>query len=128
MRARAGFTLVEVMVSLVLLGVVFGTLAGAAGRYAHGVSTSGARSAAIQMANDRIEEVRMHPQYGELQLTFDGTEFDVQGVEGSVRETRVERQVDTLTSGVVDYTVVTVEVTRPGLVRPVARTTIVGAP
>ena len=128
MRPRAGFTLTEVLVSLVLLGVVFGSLAGVAGRYAHNVATTGVRSAAIQMASDRIEQVRMHPRYGEIDLLFSGTEFDVRGIDGAVRETRVARQVDSLSSGVVDYTVVTVEVSRPGLLHPVARTTIVGAP
>lgn len=128
MRAREGFTMVEVLVSLVLLASIFMALSGTAARYAHGVSVSGARASALQLANDRIEEVRLHPRYGELTTQFQGIEFDVNGIADSYRRTQVTRMADTLNSGVVDVTVVTVEVFRPGLTEPVERTTTVGAP
>lgn len=128
MRAREGFSLVEVIVSLTLLGVVFMALSGTAAQYAHNVSISGARAAAIQMANDRIDEVQMHPRYGDLVTVFGGTEFDVNGVRDAMRRTTVRRQADTLSTGVVDMTKVTVEVEYPGLLQPVSRTMIVAAP
>lgn len=128
MTRRDGFSLVEVMVSLALLGVVFMALSGTAARYAHNVTASGARAAALQMANDRIEEVQMHPRYGELNAVFSGSELDVNGVRDALRRTAVRRMADTISTGVVDRTVVTVEVEYPGLLGSVSRTTIVGAP
>lgn len=128
MRNRNGFSLVEVMVSLTLLGVVIMALSGTAARYAHGVSTSGARAVAIQMANDRIEEIQLHPRYGDLGTVFSGSELDVNGVRDAMRTTIVRRMVDTLDTGIVDRTVVTVEVHHPGLLQTVSRTAVVAAP
>ena len=50
------------------------------------------------------------------------------GIDEAVRETTVLRSADTLDSGIVDYTVVTVEVSLPGVTGSLARTTIVAAP
>jgi len=128
MRAREGFSLVEVIVSLTLLSVVIMALSGTAAQYAHNVSISGARAAAMQMANDRIDEIQMHPRYGEIATVFSGSELDVYGVRDALRRTTVRRQADTLSTGVVDMTKVTVEVEYPGLLQPISRTMIVAAP
>lgn len=128
MRQRDGFTILELIIAMGLLAAVFLAVTGATATYAHGVTSSGARASALQMVDDRIQEVRMHPRYGELLIAFDGTEFDVNGMSNAVRTTKVTRTVKTVGSGEVDYTTVTVEVIRPGLVNPVSRSTIVGAP
>jgi len=128
MRNRDGFSMVEVMVSMALLAVVFMALSGTTARYAHDVSASTARAVAIQMANDRLDEVQMHPRYGELSLVFGGSELDVNGIRDAMRTTTVRRMADTLDSGIVDFTKVTVEVQHPGLLHPIARTAVIGAP
>jgi len=128
MRGREGFTLVELLVAVVLLVIVFMGLQGAAARFAHDVVTSDRSAVAIQLAEGRIAEVRMHPNYATLDSTFAGTEVDPGGEAGLQRLTRVDHTVDTTAAGVVDYKTVTVTVTGTGLPGPVARTMILAAP
>ncbi len=128
MRAREGFTLIELMVAVVLLVIVFTGLQGAAARYAHDVVTSDRSAVAIQLAEGRIARVRMHPDYATLDSIYGGTELDPDGQTGLERRTQVDHTSDTTAAGVVDYKTITVTVTGEGLPGPVARTIILAAP
>jgi hypothetical protein len=124
--ARGTISLADVLVSLAILLSIFLVLSGAAARYAHAMA--GAHDSAVELAEDRIEEVRAHPHYEELATRFRGVEFDVEGIPESYRRTGVVRRMDTLEVGVADRTEVTVEVYRPGLAEPLVRCIVVEAP
>ncbi len=128
MTDREGFTLVELMVALVLLVVVFGALQGAGARFAHHVVVADRTATAIELADGRVEEIRMYPNYPSIESTFAGTETDPDGVTGLQRATVVAHTVDSTATGVVDYKTVTVTVGGQGLSSDVARTIILAAP
>jgi len=125
MRRRRGFTLIEVMISLVILTVALLGTASVTGWFVHTVATSGRSSAASQLAADRIEEVRLQPDYGVLE-SFAATETGFPSLPGFTRVTQVVRVGGTGMS--TDYKKITVTVTGPGLTAPVSRTVSVAAP
>lgn len=128
MANRNGFSLVELVVALVLLMIVFLALQGTGARYAHNVVVANRSATAIELAEGRIEEMRMHPDYPSLASTFAGTETDPEGVTGLTRVTTVTQTTDSTASGMVDYKTVTVSVSGSGLPSPVSRTIILAAP
>lgn len=126
MRSSGGFTLIEIMIALVILTVVVLGLATATAQVVHVVTLSDRNAAAIQLADSRIEEVQMSPDYNGLESLFAGTESSFPDLPGYVRETKIQR-----VGGVGqnhDYKKITVTVTGPGVSDPVARTVTVAAP
>jgi len=123
---RAGFTLVEVMVALViLLGVVLG-IAQVTARMVHTVATSDVQLTAVQLAEDRLAQVQLDQDYANLESTYATTESSIPGDPGFTRTTAI---VHVGGAGQPqDYKKVTVSVTGPGLLSPVTRTVAVGAP
>lgn len=124
-RPDAGFTLVEVMISMVILGIVLvGFQAAATQRLVGDLQLQDIRSAAVQLAADRIRAVQLDPVYNELALRYAGTEATIANYPGYRRVTTVAQTV----SGGNDFTTVTVQVTRQGLRSPVYRSVVVAAP
>lgn len=128
MRDRHGFTLVEIVVSLLLLSVAIlgvGASTGTLVRYAAGAEVE---SLAQQAAEDRLAKVLLEPTYSAVQ-EYVLTESEVHGLDGFTRETRVDH-VRTPGSGgrMVDYRRVTVIVSGPPLRSPVRRVAMVAAP
>lgn len=128
MTDREGFSLIELTVALVLLVVVFGALQGAGARFAHHVVVADRTATAIELADGRVEEIRMFPNYPSIEATFAGTEADPDGVTGLQRVTAVTHTVDSTATGVVDYKTATVTVSGQGLPSGVSRTIILAAP
>jgi prepilin-type N-terminal cleavage/methylation domain-containing protein len=124
-RPDAGFTLVEVMISMVILGIVLvGFQAAATQRLVGDLQLQDIRSAAVQLAADRIRAVQLDPVYNELALRYAGTEAAITNYAGYRRVTTVAQTV----SGGNDFTTVTVQVTRQGLRSPVYRSVVIAAP
>ena len=126
MRARQGFTLVEVMVALVILMVVLVSFAAATGRLLHTVVMSDRREAAMRLVADRLELIRMEPSYARLDSLYPGIEANFSTLPGFTRTTVIVRA-----GGVgqpVDYKKITVTVSGPGLLVPESRTVTVAAP
>jgi type II secretion system protein I len=126
MRSSRGFTLIEIMIALVILTVVVLGLATATAQVVHVVTLSDRNAAAIQLADSRIEEVQMSPDYNGLESLFAGTESSFPELPGYTRETKIQR-VGGLGQNQ-DYKKITVTVTGPGVPDPVARTVTVAAP
>jgi prepilin-type N-terminal cleavage/methylation domain-containing protein len=124
-RARAGFTLLEVMIAMVILGIVLISFqATAADRLLKDLGTVDRRGVAMQLAVERLRTVQMEPVYGSLATKYAGTETGMANFSGYTRATTVTRTV----SGRVDYSTVTVTVQHAQLTRPVKRTVVVAAP
>jgi Tfp pilus assembly protein PilV len=125
---RDGFTVVEVLLALVLLSFMIMGFQAATGEIIHYAARSDRQAVAIQMAEDRLDLIRMDDDYDLLAARYGGTETAVPGYVGLQRTTRVVRTRSTQNTGLLDYTTVTVTVRGDGLRDPVARTLILGAP
>ena len=125
-RADAGFTLIEVMISMVILGIVLiGFQAAATQRLVGDLQLQDIRNVAVQLAADRIRTVQLDPVYNELYNRYNGTENPVTGYPGFKRVTTVVQTIN----GTTDYTTVTVTVSRTaGLKAPIYRSVVIAAP
>ncbi len=125
---RRGFTLVEVIVSLVLLAVIVLTLQGAAVRLLHQSGTDTRTTTALQLVEDRFALIEADPGYATLETKYNGSEPDVGGNAGLTRSTSIVQTRTRVGSKYVDYKRVTVTVSGSGLSAPISRTVTVGAP
>lgn len=122
---RAGFTLVEVLIAMVILGIVLlGAQAALTDRLARDVGQQDKRTVAIQLAMNRLQAVQLDPVYNALSTTYGGTESEPDNLPGFRRVTTVRRMLQDSA----DFTMVTVRVEHPGLPEPVSRTLTIGAP
>ena len=117
MSNRAGFTLMEVLVAMMLLGfAILGVQATITDRFIRDVGHEDYRATAQQLASDRLTEI----QYTNLVSRYDGPEDSVPGFPLYLRSSDL-RQSST-------HTVVTVTVVTPTLQDTVHQTIVVGAP
>jgi Tfp pilus assembly protein PilV len=125
LQNRDGFTLVEVVVASVILTGALLAMAGFSMRYQQIDAAGRSLSRASQAAAQRMEAVRSSTPYNGLD-TMAVSESAVEGFPGYQRVTSVTH-VGGTTSDTLDYRIVTVRVTTPGIPRMVSRTSIVGA-
>ena len=125
MRARSGFTMVEVIVASVILGAALLAMAGFTIRYQQVDASARVLNRAQQAANERMEVVRTAQPYLSLD-TMATTESSITGYPGYTRVTAVTRVGGSATD-TVDYKIVSVRVTTPGVARTVSKSSIVGA-
>jgi type IV pilus modification protein PilV len=129
MKERAGFSLVEVLVALVILSVGILGMQVITARYINIVATSDRRAEALQLVRDRLDEIRTDPAYQRLVERYHNqTEEDLDGLAGLRRTTFVERIEERRGEGTIDFTRVMVTVSGSGLAEPVIRSISVGAP
>ena len=122
---RSGFTLIEVMIALVILGIAALSLMQVTSRMIRSVTDDRTRTLASASADARIAEVRAWPTYSTLDAKYAGTETDTP-VTGLTRVTAVVR-----TGGLNqpnDYKRVTVTVSGTQLTTPVTRTVTIAPP
>jgi prepilin-type N-terminal cleavage/methylation domain-containing protein len=127
MRGKHGFTLVEVMIALVILMVVIVGFMSTSSKLMHTVTTSDRQEAAIRLAYDRIEMIRLDPRYTKLESLYVATETSFPTLPGFSRVTAMQ-QVTAVAGKPADFKKVTVTVSGPGLISAVKRTTTVAAP
>lgn len=127
MTRRHGFTLIEVLIALVILGVVAVSLARFTGEFYRSVGQSAARTVATAAAQEQIEMIRADPNYTGLVATYNAV--TTTGFPGFPSMTRVTRATRTTgTSPRRDYTTVTVTVSDRSIGLPVNLTIVVAAP
>jgi prepilin-type N-terminal cleavage/methylation domain-containing protein len=126
--ARAGFTLVEVLLAVVLLSFMVLGFQAATGTIIHYGAQSDREGVAVQVARDRLDVIRLDPRYDVLESAYSEQAVAVQSYPGLERTTLIERTYQTTTTGVLDYHTITVRVTGDGLRQPVSRTIVVAAP
>lgn len=127
-RARAGFSLVEVIVALGLLTVVLLGLALFVSNMAHNTSDSRLLGTASELAANRLETIKSATDYASID-TFAVKETSIPGSStyaGFVRQTYVQH-VGGAVSDSVDYRIVTVVVSNPAMSDTVKKTTAIAA-
>ena len=128
-RDRSGFTMIEVMVAMVILGIaVLGVQAVFTDRFVRDMGRYDRETVATQLVEDQIQVVQLHPVYATLEERYGRTESSIPGFPGFTRETTIQAVKQNTARGVVDFKRVTVTVRGNALPRPVSRTIVVGAP
>ena len=125
MSRERGFTLIEVILALSILLVVMMMLASTTGRALHTAATTQSQQTAIQLAMDKIDQVRNDPNYDGLESAYAKTDTTFTGLPGFRRVTSIVR-----TGGqgqTTDYKRISVVVSGPGIT-PVSRSVTVAAP
>lgn len=120
---RRGLTLIEVLISVVLLtGVLLG-MGTYVARFVRGTADSANISTASDLVTDRLEQIKGFRTYATLEATFVATEASISGYPGFQRETRITRT----NNATRDYKTVTVIVTSSILPQPVQKSTVIAA-
>ena len=130
MRKRAGFTLIEVMIAMVILVIIASSVARFSATFSKAMTNSSVRVVAAGVAADRLELLRADPRYTSLASLYGtGTGSDTTGFPGYPnmrRTTRISR--DQTGTPARDFTTVTVRVIDPGLKDTVALTAVIARP
>ncbi len=122
---RNGFTLIEVLIAVVILGIAALSLMRVTARMIRSVTDDRTRTLASASADARIARIRAWPTYSTLEATFAGTESNTP-VSGLSRVTTIVR-----TGGIGqpnDYKKVTVTVSGTQLTSNVTRTVTLAPP
>ena len=122
---RDGFTLIEVMMAVTMLGLVMLGLMSTTGRMIRTVADDRSRILAAAAADEQLALVRQWPTYASLDSAYAGVQTDTPRP-GWTRTTSITR-----IGGVAqpdDYKRVTVTVVSPILPAPVSRSITVAAP
>lgn len=122
--SRAGMTLVEVIVAMVLLTGALLSMGAFIARYANVTGAIARRSEANELVADRLEEVKGALRYALVDSLYAKTEPTIVGHPGLTRQTIVTRTGGAAPS-LYDYKTVTVIVNGPGLKTPSKKTTII---
>ncbi len=121
---RTGMTLIEVIVSIVLLSGSLLTMGAFIARYATVSGTVARRIEANELVADRLEEVKGGLLYSSIETVYAKTEASIAGHPGLTRQTLVTRTVG-IAPSLSDYKTVTVIVSGPGLKTPSKKTTAI---
>lgn len=125
---RDGFTIVEIILALVLLSFTVMGFQAATGEIIHYAAQSDREAVAVQLVEDRLDLVRLDPEYEQLKSRYEAVESELADYPGLTRTTSIVRTYQEQETGTLDYLTVTVTVSGASLRGPVARTIVVGAP
>lgn len=123
---RAGFTLIEVMIAMMITAVVTLGMGAFMVQFIGAVSTANVRATANELVADRLEQVKGATRYSAIDSIYAGTEAAIPGFSGFERTTLVNR-VGGLPPDLYDYRVVTVIVSGRNLPQPVKKTTVISS-
>ncbi len=126
MKSNKGFTIIEVVMALVILTVVILGGFSATSGFIHEVAVGDIEAAALQLADDKIAEIRMDPNYATLDSIYPGTENNFPTMAGFTRKTVITQIGGP--SSTQDHKKITVTVAGPTLANPVNRTITLAAP
>lgn len=127
-RGERGVTLIEVIIAMVILTVVLLGMGSFAVRFTRTVQQSDARTVAVNLAAQRISEVRSSPNYSGMEASYNGTEATIAGFTGFSRTTQIVRTGGPRPTFTQDYKTITVSVVAPGITQPIKKTVVIAAP
>lgn len=119
-----GFTLIELVVSVVILSVTIVAMLRFGGLFARANSDTTARAVASRLASRRLEVIRMTPNYASID-GYAESNVAISGYPGFTRTTVVARTGTGLTTEIADYKTVTTTVTSQRLARGISKTTAI---
>lgn len=126
---KAGFTLIEISIAIVILTAAVLGLAASSGQMLAPVNDAETDFIALQHVEDRIAELRLDPRYGVMDSLYAATETTLNGLPGSQRVTAFTRTRTLQTGGkYIDYWTVVVTVSGGRLKAPVLRKLMIAAP
>jgi Tfp pilus assembly protein PilV len=111
-------SLVETLLAIAILGGSVLSAGAYFTRFIRSVANERTRSTAMQLAAERIEQVKTAPTYAGLDGLYGGTESSMSGYTGYTRKTDITR-VGGQPADSIDYKIVTVTVTTPAIPRSV---------
>lgn len=123
-----GMTLLEIIIALTILAVVILGMGQFAFNFSRTERQSEARTIAVELADQRLAEVRASPNYAGIDSTFGVTETTIAGFPGYQRQTTVVHTGGPRPTYTNDYKTITVRVTSPALASPITKTVVVAAP
>ena len=121
---RSGMTLIEVIVSIMLLSGALLSMGAFIARYANVSGAVSRRIEANELVADRLEEVKGALKYAAIDSIYEKTEPSIPAHPGLTRQTIVTRTGGAAPS-LYDYKTVTVIVNGPGLKTPSKKTTVI---
>jgi prepilin-type N-terminal cleavage/methylation domain-containing protein len=129
MRARGGFSLIEVIVAMTLLAAVVLSLSAATARMIAAGTRSSRQTVTLSLVQEQLGRIAADPGYAALEGRYGGAETIVLAGATFTRSTAITRTYEPAESGrFVDYKRVSVTVAGAGAEREVTRTITVGAP
>ena len=123
-----GLSLIEIMIAMVILTVVLLGMGRYMVDFSRTVRKSESRTVAVNLAAQRLSEIRASPNYSGLETNFATTETSIAGFLGYTRSTTITRFGGPRPTFTNDYKVATVAVTGPGLTAPIRKTIVVAVP
>jgi prepilin-type N-terminal cleavage/methylation domain-containing protein len=123
-----GVTLIEIMISVVILAVVLLGMGRYMVDFSKAVRKSEARTVAVNLASQRLSEIRASPNYSGLEAAYAVAEGAIPGFPRYTRTTTISHVGGPRPTYANDYKLVTVVVNSPGLTSPVTKFIVVAAP
>jgi len=123
-----GFTMVEMIISLTILALAILGLSSTTARLARVAVDAENRALALQVVEDRISRIRLHPVYQQLDSVFSEYDAEIPNLPEYTRSTSLTRIIEPgdRQGKYIDYTRITVTVDGPELEQPVSRTVSIG--
>jgi prepilin-type N-terminal cleavage/methylation domain-containing protein len=127
MRTRRGFSIIEIMVAVVILGLLATGVARFSGMFARAMANSSVRVVAAGIAADHLQLIRADPRYTRLVTLYNGV--DTTGFSGYPNMKRLTTVVrDQTGSPARDRTTVTVRVVDRSMPDTVSVTSVIASP
>ena len=123
-----GMTLIEIIIALTILATVLLGMGQFAFNFSRVERQSEARTIAVNLADQRLSEVRASPNYSGMETNYAGTEATISGFPGFSRVTTIIHTGGPRPTYTNDYKTVTVTVTGPPMKTPVTKTVVVASP
>ena len=130
MQNRRGFTLIEILVAIVILGVLAVGVARFSAAFSQSLTSSSVRVVGAGVASDRMQLIRADPRYTALVTLYNaGAGADTTGFSGYPSMRRITTLVrDQSGTPARDRTTVTIRVIDPGLRDTVSVTSVIASP
>jgi Tfp pilus assembly protein PilV len=121
-------TLIEIIIALTILATVLLGMGQFAFNFSRVERQSEARTIAVNLADQRLSEVRASPNYSGMETNYAGTEATISGFPGFTRVTTIIHTGGPRPTYTNDYKTVTVTVSGPPMQTPVTKTVVVASP